>query len=75
MKFNDVIQWIGTLNILLMYVIMSYFPELHPWNIVFGLIGGVCFFTWTIRVNNRPQQLINAVAILVCVGGLFKHFG
>ena len=75
MKFNDVIQWLGTANILAMYVIMSYFPGLHPWNIIFGFIGGLCFLTWTIRVGNRPQMLINAVAIAVCAGGLFKHFG
>jgi len=74
-KTNETIQWLGTANILAMYVIMSYFPELHPWNIVFGLLGGVCFFVWTVRVNNRPQMLINAVAILVCCGGLFRYFG
>ena len=75
MKLNDLIQWIGTVNILAMYVVMNYFPNLHPWNIIFGLAGAVCFFTWSTRVQNRPQQLINAVAIAVCVGGLFKHFG
>ena len=74
-KTNETIQWLGTANILAMYVIMSYFPTLHPWNIVFGLLGGLCFFIWTVRVNNRPQMLINAVAILVCAGGLFRHFG
>jgi len=72
---DETIQWLGTANILAMYVIMSYFPELHPWNIVFGLLGGVCFFVWTVRVNNRPQMLINAVAIAVCCGGLFRYFG
>jgi hypothetical protein len=74
-KTNELIQWLGTANILAMYVVMSYFPNLHPWNIVFGLLGGVCFFTWTVRVGNKPQMLINAVAILVCAGGLIKHFG
>jgi hypothetical protein len=74
-KTNELIQWVGTANILAMYVVMSYFPTLHPWNILFGLVGGLCFFTWTIRVGNRPQMLINAVAIVVCAGGLLKHFG
>jgi len=75
MKTNELIQWVGTANILAMYVVMSYFPTLHPWNILFGLLGGLCFFTWTVRVKNRPQMLINAVAIVVCAGGLFRHFG
>ena len=72
---NEIIQWIGTANILVMYVIMSYFPQLHPWNIVFGFLGGVCFFAWTVRVKNYPQMVINAVAITLCLGGLLKHFG
>jgi hypothetical protein len=74
-KANEIIQWAGTGFILAMYVIMSYFPQLHPWNIVFGLLGGVCFFVWTVRVKNYPQMVINAVAVTLCLGGLFKHFG
>lgn len=74
-KTNEIIQWLGTANILAMYVIMSYFPQLHPWNIVFGLLGGLCFFAWTVRVKNYPQMVINAVAVTLCLGGLLKHIG
>ena len=73
-KTNEAIQWTGTLFILAMYVIMSYYPELHPYNIMMGLLGGLCYFVWTVRVRNYPQMLINAVAILLCVGGLVKHY-
>ena len=73
-KLNDVIQWTGTAFILAMYVIMSYYPQLHPYNIMMGLLGGLCYFTWTVRVKNYPQMLINAVAIVLCVGGLVKHY-
>lgn len=73
-KANELIQWTGTVFILAMYVIMSYFPELHPYNILMGLLGGVCYFTWTVRVRNYPQMLINAVAIALCLGGLIKHY-
>jgi len=73
-KLNERIQWLGTLFILAMYVIMSYYPELHPYNIMMGLLGGLCYFTWTVRVRNYPQMLINAVAILLCVGGLIKYY-
>jgi hypothetical protein len=72
---NEALQWTGTVFILAMYVLMSYFPHLHPWNIVCGLLGGLCYLTWTIRVANKPQMLVNAVAIAVCTGGLFKFFG
>jgi hypothetical protein len=71
---NEALQWTGTGFILAMYVLMSYFPELHPWNIVCGLFGGLCYFTWTVRVANKPQMLVNVVAIVVCAGGLIRAF-
>lgn len=72
-RTNELIQWVGTVFILSMYVVMSYFPELHPLNIVLGLLGGLCFLVWTIRVKNRPQLLINLVSIVVCAGGLIRY--
>lgn len=75
MKLNEVIQWMGTVFVLTMYVIMSWFPHLYPWNVAAGLIGGLLFLAWTIRVKNWPQLIINVVAITVCVVGLIRHFG
>ena len=72
---NELIQWIGTAFILVMYALMNFFPELHPWNIIMGLGGAICFFTWARRVNNRQQQIINGVAIIVCLMGLARQFG
>lgn len=72
---NDIIQWVGTAFILVMYLLMNYFPQLHPWNILMGLLGGTAYFIWTVRVKNYPQMVINAVAITLCLGGLLKHFG
>jgi hypothetical protein len=72
---NTVLQWLGTLALIAMYVVMSYFPELHPLNIALGLAGGTFYFAWSARVANRPQMLVNAAGILVCVGGLIRYFG
>lgn len=72
---NDMIQWVGTLFVLLMYTVMNFFPEFTPWNIVFGLLGALSYFAWTVRVKNYPQMLINVVAIALCTGGLIRHFG
>ena len=72
---NDIIQWAGTVFVLAMYTVMNFFPELAPWNILFGLLGAVCYFAWTVRVRNWPQMLINVVAIALCTGGLIRHFG
>jgi hypothetical protein len=72
---NHILQWAGTTALISMYVVMSYFPERYPLNIVLGLIGGLCYFTWSMRVKNRPQMLVNGAGILVCVGGLIRYFG
>jgi hypothetical protein len=68
-ELNDALQWTGTAFILAMYVSMNYFRELGL-DPLFGLLGGLCYFTWTVRVRNRPQMVINAVAIAVCAGGV-----
>lgn len=72
---NEIIQWVGTAFILVMYALMNFFPNLHPWNIVAGLGGAICFFIWAYRVANKQQMIINAVAIALCVLGLFNYFG
>jgi hypothetical protein len=72
---EDALQWTGTAFLLSMYVLMSFYPHLHPWNIVAGVGGGICYLAWTIRVANKPQMIVNAVAIAIGAAGLFKHFG
>jgi hypothetical protein len=72
---NSALQWTGTVALLTMYTLMSFAPHLHPWNIVAGLVGGVCYLTWTLRVHNRPQMIVNAVAIAIGLAGLFRAWG
>jgi hypothetical protein len=58
-----------------MYILMSFFPTLHPYNIVAGICGGVLYLTWTVRVANKPQMIVNAVAIAIGLAGLYKAWG
>lgn len=74
MRLNEVLQWTGTCFILLMYVLMNFFRELEL-DALAGLLGGLCYFVWTVRVHNRPQMLVNIVAISVCAVGLLKAYG
>lgn len=69
---NHALQWSGTSALITMYILMSFFPELHPWNIVAGCVGGILYFAWSFRVANKPQMIVNAAGILVCVAGLFR---
>lgn len=70
-KLNEIIQWTGTFFILAMYVLMNFFRELGL-DPVCGLLGGLCYALWAYRVANKPQMLVNVVAITVCVVGLVK---
>ena len=72
---DETLQWAGTVCLLAMYVLMSFFPHLHPYNIVAGVLGGACYLAWTMRVVNRPQMLVNAVAITIGLAGLYKAWG
>ena len=72
---NSILQWTGTVCLLTLYMLMSFAPHLHPWNIVAGLCGGACYLAWTIRVSNRPQMIVNAVAIMIGLAGLVKAWG
>jgi len=72
---NNALQWAGTVCLLSMYMLMSFAPQLHPWNIVCGVLGGGCYLVWTIRVANKPQMIVNGVAIAIGLAGLFKAWG
>jgi hypothetical protein len=72
---NNLLQWAGTVCLLIMYVLMSFYPQLHPWNIVAGLAGGAFYLAWTIRVANKPQMIVNATALAIGLAGLYKAWG
>jgi hypothetical protein len=71
MKLDEVLQWAGTACILAMYVLMNFFRELGL-DPLFGLSGGLCYAAWAYRVANKPQMIVNVVAMTVCTLGLFK---
>lgn len=71
-KVNDIIQWVGTFFILAMYVVSNFFPGYDDLRNAVALVGGSCFAIWSYRVANKPQLIVNAVAITLCVIGLYK---
>ena len=75
LAFNNLLQWAGTVCLLTMYVLMSFFPHLHPYNIAAGVAGGLFYLAWTLRVRNRPQLIVNVVAITIGLAGLYKYYG
>jgi hypothetical protein len=69
---NDTLQWTGTVCLLGMYVLSSFYPHLYPLNIMAGVAGAVCYLSWTIRVKNKPQMIVNSVALFIGLAGLIR---
>jgi hypothetical protein len=71
-KANEIIQWVGTAFILVMYVISNFFRGYDDLRNAVALAGAVCFFAWAYRVANKQQMIINGTAIALCTIGLIN---
>jgi hypothetical protein len=71
---NHGLQWVGTTIFISMYIVMSFFPDLHPLEIALGMVGGICYLTWSIRVMNKPQIIVNIAGVFVCGCGLINFW-
>lgn len=72
MRFNEVLQWVGTACFLVMYTVMSFFKELHTAQLIAGCLGGLCFLVWSTRVANRQQMIVNIVGVSITLVGLYR---
>jgi hypothetical protein len=70
MKVNDILQWTGAVFIIAGHVCNAFGPSVYPYNIVAFTLGTIAFMSWTICVKNRPQLIVNIVAIVTCLIGL-----
>jgi hypothetical protein len=68
---NEALQWVGAVFIILGHS-LNALGNLDPWNIVAFFLGTIAFLTWTIRVGNRPQGLVNVIAMATCLLGLLR---
>ena len=75
MKLNDVLQWAGCVAVILGHTLNALGPEAYPYNLVAFVLGTGLFLTWGLRVQNRPQIVVNVVSILIGILGLFKALG
>ena len=73
MRLNDMLQWLGAVFIIAGHVLNAMGAD--GYNILAFTLGTVAFMAWAIRVANKPQTLVNVVAIAVCAIGLFRAYG
>jgi hypothetical protein len=74
-KINETLQWIGAVFIITGYSLNSTGPAAYPYNILAFFVGTILFMIWSIRVANRPQLIVNGVALAIGLAGLIKAFG
>ena len=72
---NEVLQWTGAVFIIAMHAGNAIGPSAYPYTLVAAFMGTVCFMLWSLRVANKPQLLVNVVAMSILTAGLFKAFG
>ena len=73
-KVNEALQWFGALFIIAGHSLNAIGPSAYPYNIIAFFVGTVAFMTWTIRVRNKPQFVVNVVALTLGAVGLYKAF-
>ena len=74
-NLNEILQWAGAVFIIAGHSLNAVGPEAYPYNILAFFLGTVFFMAWSIRVRNRPQLLVNIVAISISIMGLVRAFG
>ena len=75
LDINETLQWAGALFIIAGHSLNAVGPAAYPYNILAFFVGTILFFAWTVRVANKPQMLVNVVAMGIGLMGLVKAFG
>ena len=74
-KINDILQWTGAVFVIGGHSLNAIGPAAYPYNILVFIVGTSLFLIWSIRVVNKPQLLVNVIAIGIGLTGIFNAFG
>ena len=75
LEINETLQWSGAVFIIAGHSLNAVGPAVYPYNILAFFLGTILFMAWSIRVANKPQLLVNIVALAIGLTGLVKAFG
>ena len=70
----DVLQWVAAPCIIAGHSLNAIGPSVYPWNVIAFFIGTFLFLVWTVRVNNKPQFIVNSVSLSLGCLGLYNAF-
>ena len=74
-QIDEVLQWTGAVAIIAGHVLNAVGPAVYPYNIAVFAVGTVAFLAWDIRVANKPQAVVNIVALAIGLVGLYNAIG
>lgn len=74
MTLDDTLQWVGAVGVIAGHSLNAVGPAAYPWNVVAFFVGTTFFMAWSMRARNRPQTLVNIVALTIGLTGLYKAF-
>jgi len=74
-QIDDALQWTGAAAIIAGHVLNAVGPAVYPYNIAVFAVGTVAFLAWAIRVANKPQAVVNMVALAIGLVGLYNAIG
>ena len=75
LEINEILQWTGAVFIIAGHSLNAVGPAAYPYNILAFFLGTILFMAWSIRVANKPQLLVNIVALAIGLTGLAKAIG
>ena len=71
-QIDEVLQWTGAVAIIAGHVLNAIGPAVYPYNIAVFAVGTVAFLAWALRVANKPQAVVNVVALAIGLVGLYN---
>ena len=74
-QIDDTLQWTGAVAIIAGHVLNAIGPAVYPYNIAVFAVGTVAFLAWALRVANKPQAVVNVVALAIGLVGLYNAVG
>ena len=74
-QIDDTLQWTGAVAIIAGHVLNAVGPAAYPYNIAVFAVGTVAFLAWALRVANKPQAVVNVVALAIGLVGLYNAIG
>jgi hypothetical membrane protein len=74
-QIDETLQWSGAVAIIAGHCLNAVGPSMYPYNVIVFAVGTVAFLAWALRVQNRPQAVVNLVSLTIGLVGLYNAFG